>query len=531
MLRPTGLIAILLILPKICGAAQLVHPLEHPNHYILLVDASGSAVSPNAKRSIFNSILTDELLSRLYKSGFGDAVPTFSPERDLLTLLHFGVVTGPSRDAYLRLKQYDLLADFIHTSFFEAHNVSREDLATRILPQVAYQFTILSWAPQLGLAKLRSSGSKISANRTFLIFVHDGQPNDYTTRAEAEAVWRYSATGKRQQTKAEVDSIQHRYLFLNGQGAEGPAWSLPDSKRDSRYPFFIEVYEIVPKVDQEWGVAATGLQPLERLNFRWLRQSGEQPYGVLDGNLSRDFLSWRVGATALSSNIRVHGSHGASGVGDTKPRFSLPVSFGQSPRCALQDLAIKIEWTGQRGDSLLGTRTFHFTTASQNINAPRLSICTTRYWAEVAGTVAACVLVLILLISYLRDRFFTTCIEIWLPGQLHPLQLKRRGSQEARSLVPPKPTLEALRLVLPARWRQALFTSGATLSLASAEGPPQGCWISDGGTSTELHLPAAGRQVYAVWLNSPITPARLLVIFHQGRQKSYLAISYPTKSV
>src|SRR5262245_44456670 len=67
----------------------LRHP-EHPNHYVVLVDSSGSAVSPRTKREIFERTLTQELIPRLYEGGFGEVVPAFSPDRDLLTLLHFG---------------------------------------------------------------------------------------------------------------------------------------------------------------------------------------------------------------------------------------------------------------------------------------------------------------------------------------------------------------------------------------------------------------------------------------------------------
>jgi hypothetical protein len=245
----------------LCGQEPVLRHPEHPNHYVVLVDSSGSAVSPRTKREIFQNTLTQELIPRLYDGGFGEVVPPFSPDRDLLTLLHFGVVTGPSRDAYLRLHEYDLLEQTIHPSRVRARGVRREDLALWILPRDVYQFSFLSWVPQLALVRLHSVGGSFEANRTFLLMVHDGQPNDHTMLAEHRSIEQFSDEGSYAKAEEAVAGIQRLYLLSNGKGSGEPAWSLPASKRDRRYPIFLEAYEVVAQADGERERGAAGLRP------------------------------------------------------------------------------------------------------------------------------------------------------------------------------------------------------------------------------------------------------------------------------
>ena len=529
--RRTALIALSFVLlspavPDLCGQEPVLRHPAHPNHYVVLVDSSGSAVSPRTKREIFQRTLTQELIPRLYEGGLGDVVPAFSSDRDLLTLLHFGVVTGPSRDAYMRLHEYNLLEQTIHPSQVRARGVRREDLARWILPRDVYQFSFLSWVPQLALVRLQSVGGSFEANRTFLLVVHDGQPNDHTVLAEHRSIEQFSDERSYAQAEEAVAGVQKLYLLSNGKGGAEPAWSLPASERDRRYPIFVEAYEVVARADPEWERGAAGLRPFQALTFHWTGETGDRPQGVVEGELSGEFRTWLAGFRGVESAVRITGPGATADRGTPDPRFAVPVFWSGPAGCGPRSLNAGLDVTLQTEDPLLGNRTLLYTpTARLAVPPPR--VCTVTFWAR-AGTLAAGVLLLAaLVIYYLKHRLFTTRTRVWLPGQMSPLTVERRGSQAAQALVTPKPGLEALRLELPPSWRQALFTGGAVLTLSSAG--PRALWMDGQGASPQLRLPASHRQISAFWEQTPSSPTRLILTFRHGRQSSDLTISYPSR--
>jgi len=529
--RHTSLIALTFVL--LCLAASGLWSQEpvlrrpaHPNHYVVLVDSSGSAVSPRTKREIFQRTLTQELIPRLYDAGFGEIVPPFSPDRDLLTLLHFGVVTGPSRDAYLRLHEYDLLEQTIHPSRVRARGVRREDLALWILPRDVYQFSFLSWVRQLALVRIQSVGGSFEANRTFLLVVHDGQPNDHTVLAEHRSIEQFSDERSYAQAEEAVAGIQKLYLLSNGKGGDEPAWSLPANERDRHYPIFLEAYEVVARGDGEREREAAGLRPFQALAFHWTGERGNRPEGVVEGELSGELRTWLAGFRGVESAVRVTGPGATADRGTPGPRFAVPVFWSGPAGCGPRSLNIGLDLKLWTEDPLLGNRTLLYTpTAQLAVSPPR--VCTVTFWARAGALAGGVLLLTALLVYYLKHRLLTTRTRVWLPGQMSPLPVERRGSQAAQALVTPKPGLEALRLELPQTWRQALFTGGAVLTLSS-DGP-QALWMEGQGASPQLRLPVSYRQVSARWEETPNSPTRLTLTFRQGRQSSDLTISYPSR--
>jgi hypothetical protein len=509
------------------GQESVLRRPAHPNHYVVLVDSSGSAVSPRTKREIFQRTLTQELIPRLYEGGFGEVVPALSPDKDLLTLLHFGVVTGPSRDAYLRLHEYNLLEQTIHPSHVRTRGVRREDLARWILPRDVYQFSFLSWVPQLALVRLQSVGGSFEAHRTFLLVVHDGQPNDHTVLAEHRSIEQFSDERSYAQAEEAVASIQKLYLLSNGRGGAEPAWSLPASERDRRYPIFVEAYEVVARADAELERGAAGLRPFQSLAFQWTRETGDQPQGVMEGELSGELRSWLADFQGVESALRITGP-GATADRRTPPgpRFDLPIFWSGPAGCGTRSLSVGLDLKLRTEDPLLGSRTLFYTPAT-HLAVPPPRICTVIFWARAGALVGGVLLFATLLFYYLKHRLFTTRTRVWLPGQMKPLPVERRGSQAAQALVTPKPGLEALRLELPQTWWQALFTGGAVLTLSSAG--PRALWMAGQDATPQLRLPASHRQVSARWEETPNTPTRITLTFRHGRQSSNLTISYPSR--
>ena len=498
----------------------------HPNHYVVLVDSSGSAVSPRTKREIFQRTLTQVLIPHLYDVGFGKVVPPFSPDRDLLTLLHFGVVTGPSHDAYLRLHEYDLLEQTIHSSRVRVRGVRRDDLALWILPHDVYEFSFLSWVRQLALVRLRSVGGSFEANRTFLLVVHDGQPNDHTVLAEHRSIEQFSDENNYARADEAVTSIQKLYLLSNGKGGDEPAWSLPASERDRRYPIFLEAYEVVARADGERERGAAGLRPFQALAFHWTGERGNRPEGVVEGELSGEFRTWLAGFRGVESSVRVTGPGATADRSTPGPRFAVPVFWSGPAGCGPSSLSVGLDLTLRTEDPLLGNRMLLYTPMDRlTVQPPR--VCTVTFWARAGALVGGVLLLAALLVYYLKHRLFTTRTQVWLPGQMSPLLVERRGSQRTQALVTPKPGLEALRLELPKTWKQALFTGGAVLTLSS-DGP-RALWMDGQGVTAQLRLPASHRQVSAFWEETPSSPTRLTLTFRHGRQSSNLTISYPSR--
>ncbi len=253
--------------------AQTLRPQDHPNHYILLIDASGSAMASKApKGQIYRSLLEETLLTHVYETGFGEVVPPMDSAHDVLTLLDFGIVTGSAHNAYSRLRDYDLLKDFIHPVTIRQQNLSRRALLEIIKPSDTYRYTILSWAKQLALATLQPSQGFV-ANRTFFIFVHDGDIIDEQARTFERTV----DEAQVERVHRILGKIQDEYLFSDGFNNDSPAWRLPKAEQHSRYPFYIEAYEILSRHGIAWEEEGLGLDPVQSLRFSWIHESSTSP--------------------------------------------------------------------------------------------------------------------------------------------------------------------------------------------------------------------------------------------------------------
>src|ERR1051325_3029280 len=84
-----------LFLTSITTYAQFVNPIDHPNHYILLIDASGSAMPKRngVKKEAFEKAVLRTLPMEIFENGFKKQIPLYDPQQDYLTLLHFGIIS------------------------------------------------------------------------------------------------------------------------------------------------------------------------------------------------------------------------------------------------------------------------------------------------------------------------------------------------------------------------------------------------------------------------------------------------------
>lgn len=502
--------------------AQTIQPLPHSNHYILLIDASGSDVTPEAKRRVYEKALLEHLLPRLYQQGFSEVIPQYDPEHDWLTLQHFGIVTGDSNTAYSRLTNYDFLTDFIHPVFVRKKAVTPDNLRQDLISLQVYQYTILSWAKELALNQSRADSKDNISNRTFMILVHDGVPNENSLAQEVEMVRRW-ARPSYEKVFPLINSIDSKYRFTDGKGNNSPVWSeeVNDVTNQTSAPIFIEAYEVVSVAQANWEKIGKQITPLDNLEFRWTRESGDAPEGALSASLNGSFNEWIHSAENPEVSFRLEQAHQLP----SSNSLEVPVIFEGALSCTPRTFNVAFNVSMQQTDELLGTRQINYI-YPRIVTAPPPWRCTLGFilfW----GLVALVALIVITVGIYsLYYRFFNTHIEIELPGTIVPIHLKRRGQIAVDVPVVPQKEIEALSIKLPSLLKQRLFYRGATITLESKDGEPVR-W-SNNSDHSEIRLPLERQYVLAYWSKLPDKPSSIAVNYQQGNQRMDVLLSYPS---
>jgi hypothetical protein len=499
-----------------------LHPVEHSNHYIVLLDASGSTSVTQAKRSLYRRVLKEDLLKHLFSIGFGQAIPPYNTQKDSLTLFQFGILNDNLPDPYTRLSKHDLLTEFIHPIYVRQTGVDAARAAAIVVPQQTYQYTILSWAKQLALEKLSSTDSQQNLNRTFLIVVSDGLPNENSPKAEIDMVIKWGGDNFKRVTSV-LDRINNDYRFTDGQGKEAAAWSQVIASDDSAsLPFFIEAYEVFSKSQMDWESKAASLKPLDDLRFEWLDTGGKSTHGILKADLSEDFRAWTTGVNVHDRFLST-GNNDELGSGNG---LALPVTFDEKLTCEHKALGTSFHSSLSRTDPLLGTRTvrYHY---RQFVNIPLSFTCTVWFASLIVVSILAIVAALLGLAYFIKNRFFSTQIYLDLPGMLVPVRIDRRGERTATALILPQEELEALSLRLPGRLKQWLFYNGATISIATDQPNSASISWSKQNDLPQLRLPTAQGPICAHWIGMPTISCVLNIQFRQGTHHSEVALNYP----
>lgn len=499
--------------------AQTLQPQPHPNHYIVLIDASGSTGDNAAKRAIFERALSEQLIPGLYRDGFGAAVPPYDPRQDSLTLHNFGVVTGERATAYTRLKDYDLASDFIHTVLLRQSRIEATTLRELLPPTQTYNYTILAWAKQLALRQSKSTNPEEVSHRTFMIVVHDGLSNEGSPEGEADTVRRYSPDNF-QKVKPMITGIDHAYVFTDGRGQQGTAWA--DEIRATAGSVFVEAYEVISASDVSWAGQGLRLQPFKELRLRWTEESGARPSGILTGKLGDEFTNWMsaAGPAEVSLGAKVNGE------ATTGSGLELPVVFRGALSCDALPFEGTLRVSLRRADPTLGVRSLEYE-HTQGVVAPVPQSCTAAFYARAAAIVLLCLLAAALIAYYFYYRLRVSHLFIEIPGTLRPIRLMRGGLIEGAAPVLPQTGLEALSLKLPGRFWQRLFYRNATLTLG-VEGGGESLlgWAATDGPA-HVRLPLSGGYIPAHWRRLPTEPVAINISFRQGRQSSNIRLTYP----
>ena len=502
---------------------------EHPNHYILLIDSSASTVSSQTEFSKYREILTETLLQRLYRDGFGNSIPRYNPAEDMLSLLHFGIVPKGKTPPYSYLADYDLLEDFVQRRITREKDISESYLKTIIMPEDFFRLTILIWAKSLALNELLKDEFSGPCSRVFLIMVHDGVVNDGTIREEINLAEKWSNRDRLPQVKAAIQFIDKNYMFSNGSGQTGCAWEKTISVQGN--PYFMEAYEVVSRKQKEWESRLLNLSPFDRSTFSWERERGENPAGVLRVNISKPFLDLFTGndtEASASLAFTCRNDREVKSI-ELNPLINFSMIMSEPLPCQPLNGKMNLTLSISQQENLLGKRTLGYR-ADKEIETPLPTICTVTYWVRTVATIGG-ILIFSILVVWLFVWMYIysqkkTHLKIKFPGLSFPIRIDRNKTMEGTTPIHPIPSVPAFTLLLPARWKQSLLYSRAVISLES--GSDSRLYLQNGSLRTgSIQLPIKTKKINAWWNAVPPEPINITVTFSQGKQKSEIHLYFP----
>ncbi len=511
---------------------------KHPNHYILLIDASGSIVSNEAKAQKYREILTVELLNHLFRDGFGQSIPSFNPEEDLLSLFRFGIVSQEYDNPYRYLADYDLLTDFVKPRLIRQKGISQTNLENLIWPGDFYKLTILAWAKPLALAALSRSNFDGVSNRVFLIMVHDGLLNDGTLGDEIKMAESWSNQDKLGDVKKMIDLINANYIFSDGKGQTSWAWNKRINVNGE--PIFLEAYEVVSIHQDKWITQLKNLDPnlFTKLSFHWTKESGNQPEGYLKVNVNDKFLKSLENPKTTAALIFVHDDnekHLQSGFGSI---IKFPIVFSHPLDCKPMECQVQLDipfsMPFRLEDKLLGKRNmiYHY---YGKVETPIPFHCSVNYVINWILFVLGVLILLAVSLWFYYFRFYRFPIQIRFPGLSFPISVKRNTNISGGTPVHPNAGMPAFSIHLPNQWIQFILLRKAKINLnheddehnKKKETGGEIYWAVKEGKLDAIELPVKHKKITVWWKTIPKEPMDIIIEYSQGKHRSEIQLYFP----
>lgn len=492
-----------------------LEPKAHPNHYILLVDASGSTVESRRKAESYRRAL-GQLAERLYGKGFGDSVPPYDPEQDFLTLLHFGVVdSGDAASAYQRLRRYDLLTHLVHPRFVRRPGVKQDELEDALYPDRHFRLTVLRWADALALsASVPPAGPPSEGQRTFLIKVYDGIPNEGTLSGEVDLVRRWGDPTGFQVAAKRVEAVENAYSFPERQAEEVRAHS-------DAPPVFVAAHEVLPRQQEAWTRELTAMEPFTRAEFTWVDESREGATGRLALELAPALVRLLAGTPAALEVTGTSLSGSASWKEASRPAVAVPAVYAGRLPCEARPVKVRLSASPRRSDPLLGASTFEYF-ASRSVLAPAPYRCSVPHRVKQASMTALSVVLLTLLAFVVCFRRFSTLLQAKLPGMGRLVRLQWDRPIEHRTSLAVNPGSQFLRLHLPHFLVQALVYWGAVVRVSGPAAPALR-WSHDTGPEP-VRLPVRKRTLSLLWKDGEPAAESVEISFDIGPRVARLCL-------
>jgi hypothetical protein len=518
------LVVPLILLLSTVANSQSIRPQEHPNHYILLIDASGSIKKLKARWKIYEQVMRQTLPSRLYVDGFGENIPRFDPDHDFITLLNFGIVPGGIADRYAHFRSADFLTELIHPVYVRKKNVKRPELEAELLPKQYFEYTALSWSKQSALIASKAQSPEIACQRTFLIIVHDDLFNENGLSQELDEIKRTQNSSISKAIQM-VEDINKDYLFCDTEGNQGWAWQelLPKD----RPLIYIDVYEVRSADQKNWQNEITNQKVFDELKLEGSSFIGDSSQVLLAATLNEEFLR-KLGATqGTQCSIRLTGEDYNS-VTQVKLNSNLevPVNLGKELPCDSQPFKLLIEIPINQSDKQLGTRTVNYISREESLSAPLPFRCTllADVWNITRWVILG--LIVLTLIYFFYFRLYATHIQVDMPGLLVPIRIKRNEVISCKIPVSPRAGLEAFSLKLPNEWIQRLFYREATIKVET-NGEAKVQMQENGEKRGDIKLPRNAHTIPWNWDVIPDQRTELTMTFQQKNQEGKILLSYP----
>lgn len=482
------ILSLLCALP-IPAVAGRVTPIAHPNHYLFLVDSSGSSRwdAPTTKN------LNDALrvaVDRAYADGFG-VIPKLDPAQDVVTVHHFGLVPdGQPGIAYQRIHEFPLPENFIHVLAARERGLAAERVHALLYPRERYRLTFFELAESCALARLASATPAAeTANRTFLIFIrdhelagqplemiHDGAPEQYD---QVMKVWA---------------GVRRDYTF-----SIPPLWT-QNFGVDSGGKITIDVKEIKSNAIETWTADIAKVEGIGDHSFDW---SGANA-GVLSLDYTNELQS-TVLRDAPAASLRVNGVDVPAAAG---PHIRLSV-----PGCEPMPANVELTATPVRVDPTLGRVVLQFNT-TQSYQVPVPTRCGLLFRILMYVLIAIALLLLLAAIYWIRYTRYLTHIVVSKPVGLRVWPLRWDRPDGIPEAVPASET-EVLRLKLPSRALRSTVYRNARLVLSS-EPPNQFQWNDSDAES--MAISAAGAEAVVRRRGGEAKTARLTVFVEKNKR-------------
>jgi hypothetical protein len=507
---------LLLLQPVVGFAATGEYRVEGPNHYIVLVDASGSVFANAARTKAFRRA-SQTLLHNLYVAGFDNQAPAFRNGVDYLSVYHFGIVQGDVANAYRRLRNKDFAREYMHPLVEAQRRVSPDWLASRLQKPVTYNYTAYSWAKPFGLWKARSRAHDLRIGRTFVVVLTDTLPNGGTLNDEIIEIERWIQNTRLVQQERQLrHRVSERYYFGTAEGMEGLAWERVLRVSDD-FHVVTEVFEVFAKERETARNQSSYLLPLAPTQFKWLVDRPRRPVAELEIRFTDEFSHWLQGSHALTLSITAEfESHSWHTVWDGlgAPHLRLPFADA-APRAGSAGKLI-VQAVREEPDPWLGRSTTRYSW-EQPLTMERRPHDTLAALLLPLGEAMG----LVLLAVCVYNVRWAQHLKFSVPGLGKARPLPRDSGATIHCPIAPLLNAVALEALLPPTWKQVLFCRGETVRIRSRNGGDVR-WRIGRNLHDTLVLPLERKRVAAYWVGLPEGEGGVELLHRRhGREGTY----------
>ncbi len=465
-----------------------VATLDSPNHYIVLVDASGSTKKDDRTRAAFSQ--AGRLLARkLYRERLG-AIPSVRPGTDYVSLYYFGIVRGDAATAWKRLGHCDFSNEYLHKAVSASKTTSEWWLIKHLVSEPSYNYSLCSWARQLGLWKVGSVVNGCLVGHTYIIVLTDAVPNGGSVWDEAIQVEERCNAQNVKWLRNVFHTMNQNYYLGRPDRTPGLSFIWKHHVGDGG-AIFIEAFEAfsINRNDAERSALSVNpIDPARHPTFLWTKDTAKNPEGQLRLWFSPEFRRFVSSSQqcVLQVQYKSEGQAWDSTQGLDDAAF-IPVSFDGKAQPGTPGW-LTITAKRLESDKLLGIRPAQYTWTME------YPITNREPWHQRIWPV---VLVLTAMAGcgwFVYNLFFVNHIHYTLPGLggFRPLKQAKTGH-----ILFQKPDWRyAFSTVeLPSTATQAIFCRGDKLVLQSQTGTL--VWRELG--EAEAHLPLGVTTLTAVW--------------------------------